>query len=190
MRKLRKILIACVVIVIMFALVGTALAYVYNGYKWPYSPSGYAYAYYNWSLSTWPTGWTTAILNGATAWNNAGAPFRFLLYDQSDSTVENGYYGSTGWLGLTTIYRLWYSPSTIYRCRMQLNRSYPLSTVVSSTTYDVQSIVTHEFGHWLSLGDLYNSTDYWKTMYGYMAKGETYKRTLHADDIAGINYIY
>ena len=56
--------------------------------------------------------------------------------------------------------------------------------------YDVQNIATHEFGHTLSLGDLYGSGDTEKTMYGYASPGETKKRTLHKDDIDGICYIY
>ena len=49
---------------------------------------------------------------------------------------------------------------------------------------------THELGHSLSLGDLYNSADADKTMYGYASSGETKKRTLHQDDIDGITYLY
>jgi len=39
---------------------------------------------------------------------------------------------------------------------------------------DVQDIVTHEFGHWFGLDDLYSEADYWLTMYGYADYGETY----------------
>ncbi|MFQ6093914.1 MAG: matrixin family metalloprotease, partial [bacterium] len=55
---------------------------------------------------------------------------------------------------------------------------------------DVQNIATHEIGHSLSLADLYESGDSQKTMYGYSSLGETKKRTLHSDDIAGISYLY
>jgi len=60
----------------------------------------------------------------------------------------------------------------------------------TSTQMDVQNIATHELGHTLCLEDLYNGSDSSKTMYGYANSGETYKRTLHPDDIAGIQDIY
>lgn len=48
----------------------------------------------------------------------------------------------------------------------------------------------HKFGHWLTLWDLYDSTDSEKTMYQWTASNEIKKRTLHSDDIAGIKHIY
>ncbi len=55
---------------------------------------------------------------------------------------------------------------------------------------DVQNIAIHELGHSLQRLDLYGTADTEKTMYGIAADGEIKKRTLHADDIAGIRYIY
>lgn len=50
--------------------------------------------------------------------------------------------------------------------------------------------MTHEFGHWFVLDDLYSDADYWLTMYGYAGYGETYKQTLGLGDIMGIQAIY
>ena len=50
--------------------------------------------------------------------------------------------------------------------------------------------MTHEFGHALGLLDLYGGSDSEKTMYGYAYPGETKKRTLHSDDINGVQTIY
>jgi hypothetical protein len=55
---------------------------------------------------------------------------------------------------------------------------------------DVANIATHELGHTLVLADLYGGGDTEKTMYGYASAGETKKRTLHSDDIAGIRYLF
>ncbi|MCP4230041.1 MAG: T9SS type A sorting domain-containing protein [bacterium] len=55
---------------------------------------------------------------------------------------------------------------------------------------DVANIATHELGHTLVLADLYGGTHSEKTMYGYASAGETKKRTLHPDDIAGIRYLF
>ena len=59
-----------------------------------------------------------------------------------------------------------------------------------SDKMDLQNIATHEFGHWLTLDDLYMKPAKRQTMYGYGSYGETIKRTLESGDIAGIEAIY
>ena len=71
-----------------------------------------------------------------------------------------------------------------------LNSSYPWSTEGQPRKFDVQNAATHEIGHFCGLDDLYADTDREKTMYGYMDFGETKKRTLDADDMAGLAIIY
>ncbi|MEE8640209.1 MAG: matrixin family metalloprotease, partial [bacterium] len=67
---------------------------------------------------------------------------------------------------------------------------YTWSATGQSGRMDVQNINAHETGHNLVLADLYDSASREFTMYGYVANGETKKRTLHQDDINGIRYIY
>lgn len=55
---------------------------------------------------------------------------------------------------------------------------------------DFENIATHELGHAVGLGDLYNDFCSEQTMYGYSTEGETKKRTLEAGDIAGIQKLY
>ena len=57
-------------------------------------------------------------------------------------------------------------------------------------TYDIRNIMTHEAGHWLMLGDLYNSTDNELTMYGYGSTGQIKKDTLGYGDELGVERIY
>ncbi len=54
-------------------------------------------------------------------------------------------------------------------------------------TVDLQDVVTHELGHYLGMA---HSTDPEATMYFQAAAGETTKRDLAPDDIAGICNIY
>ncbi|KKS82406.1 MAG: hypothetical protein UV58_C0010G0026 [Candidatus Wolfebacteria bacterium GW2011_GWC1_43_10] len=55
---------------------------------------------------------------------------------------------------------------------------------------DFENIATHELGHSVGMGDLYNSSCSLETMYGYASEGEINKRDLHTGDIAGINKLY
>ncbi len=60
----------------------------------------------------------------------------------------------------------------------------------SETTMDLQNIATHELGHAVGLGDLYESGCAEVTMYGYSENGETKKQTLEPDDVAGLVALY
>jgi hypothetical protein len=57
----------------------------------------------------------------------------------------------------------------------------------SPEAYDLQNVATHEFGHWIGLDDLLDSSDKDLTMYGFSAGGEVKKRTLGRGDISGKN---
>ena len=55
---------------------------------------------------------------------------------------------------------------------------------------DLQNIATHEIGHGVGLGDLYDTACIDETMYGYSNYGDTKKRDLNAGDIVGIQELY
>jgi hypothetical protein len=59
-----------------------------------------------------------------------------------------------------------------------------------SGTMDFESIVTHELGHTFGLDDQYQDSCIHVTMYGYASEGETNKRVLENEDIAGILELY
>jgi len=77
-------------------------------------------------------------------------------------------------------------------------RDYPPSTTGAINQQDLQSVIAHEVGHHLGLGHsgpaggppgvgpLISAA----TMYGYSSNGDTTKRSLHYDDIAGVSAIY
>ncbi|MBX3271275.1 MAG: matrixin family metalloprotease [Sandaracinaceae bacterium] len=54
-------------------------------------------------------------------------------------------------------------------------------------TVDLENVITHELGHMLGLA---HSTDVDATMFVSAVAGETHKRDLHADDVAGICAVY
>ncbi|MDP2664229.1 MAG: matrixin family metalloprotease [bacterium] len=64
------------------------------------------------------------------------------------------------------------------------------SSVGEAGKMDFENIATHELGHSVGMGDLYESTCSEQTMYGYASYGETKKQTLEAGDIAGIQKLY
>lgn len=60
----------------------------------------------------------------------------------------------------------------------------------SRHSHDLQSILTHELGHWLSLADLYSGDAARQTMSGSTAYGQIGKRTLALGDIVGVQKAY
>lgn len=61
---------------------------------------------------------------------------------------------------------------------------------VEGNQFDVQNVITHEFGHSLFLDDLYMPPASELTMLGYTAIGETKKRNLGLGDILGLQALY
>jgi len=92
--------------------------------------------------------------------------------------------------GAIAVTYIWYSGSRIIETDCRMNTYYKWSLTAESGKMDVQNIMTHEFGHWCGLADLYTDADYWLTMYGYGDYGETYKRTLGLGDINGLEAVY
>lgn len=122
-----------------------------------------------------------------STWNAQTSPFYFNVgYAGHRITVANS--GDTGTLALTTY--SYDGNNHLTDSDTVFNSYYTWSTSGEAGKYDVQNVMTHEFGHWLVLNDLYGGGDTEKTMYGYVSTGETKKRSLDADDINGINYIY
>ena len=85
---------------------------------------------------------------------------------------------------------IWYTGDKIVESDTRMNTRFKWSLTGEAKKMDVQNIMTHEFGHWCGLDDLYADEDYWLTMYGYADYGETYKQTLGLGDILGLQARY
>lgn len=92
--------------------------------------------------------------------------------------------------GVIAVTMFWVSGSKMVEIDMRMNTLYKWSLSGEAGKMDVQNIVTHEFGHWAGLNDLYADADYWLTMFGYSNYGITYQRTLGLGDQLGIQNVY
>ena len=146
-----------------------------------------------------PFGSASAIQEGMNTWTNSSANFTF-SYGGSTTSSSHGSndginivtFGALSSSSTLAVNNYWYytSSGNMIDSDIRFNTTHSWGTSGSAGIYDIQNIGTHEHGHTLCLADLYSSADTEKTMYGYGATGETKKRTLHADDLAGITYLY
>jgi len=141
------------------------------------------------------SGVVAAIEASAKAWDSQTS-FQVFSYKGTASLpagVRDGYnviaWGSWD-SDVIAVTNIWYSGRRVFETDTVMNTFYVWSLEGEAGKMDVQNIMTHEFGHWCGLDDLYNDKDYWLTMYGYAHDGETYKRTLGLGDILGLKAFY
>ncbi|MCP8321864.1 MAG: hypothetical protein H3Z52_13155 [archaeon] len=133
------------------------------------------------SANTWDSETSYAVfLYRGTTTKSAGIRDNY-------NVVAWGYYYRRSAIAVTYI---WYRGSRILETDTKMNTYYSWSLSGATGKMDVQNIMTHEFGHWVGLNDLYSNDDYWLTMYGYSGYGETYKRTLGLGDTLGLQAVY
>ncbi|MEM2183395.1 MAG: hypothetical protein QXQ62_04595 [Candidatus Bathyarchaeia archaeon] len=136
-----------------------------------------------------------AITASANTWDEQTL-FQLFQYMGATSRSAGKYdrYNVVSWgpyrVGVIAVTYIWYVGDTIIETDTRLNTYYGWSLTGEKGKMDVQNIMTHEFGHWCGLDDLYDDKDYWLTMYGYADYGETYKRTLGLGDILGLRAVY
>jgi hypothetical protein len=140
----------------------------------------------------WPPSWEASANSAANTWNVAGSNCSFILSAGSYNYLATEYRSDLPRIPAWTYIYCYTGTTQLAQTVTSLNIYLPWSTTGASGTNDVQNVVAHEFGHWLSLDDLYDCTHSEKTMHAYidLNVGETKKRTLHNDDIKGIKYIY
>jgi hypothetical protein len=185
MKHNKKMLIGVLLLAMFLVnMASPASAYSYAGYKWSQGSAGYT------RDSTIPSSWSNSIFaSAANAWNGAGANFYFYSIGGTNNKL---YYAglSSDYLAGTWTHRITNDPTHISYSETYFNKRKSWSTSGEPGYYDVQNVATHEFGHWLDLNDLSDSSDTEKTMYYSISYGELKKRSLESDDIAGIRSIY
>src|SRR3989344_1230384 len=120
--------------------------------------------------------------------------------DTSSTDGKNEVYfadvSSNGAIAVTIVWGIFYGPpqgrelvewDQVYD---DVDFEWTKDAVIETTKMDFESIATHELGHSVGLGDLYDSVCSEMTMYGYGSEGETKARTLEDGDINGINKLY
>lgn len=179
-------------------------AYDNSGYKW----SGTSASYY--INSTFASSFRTAMQAADATWDASGSRFRlsYVGTTSRNPDVSSAYYSDDGYndIGYANKGRTgsiavsWgdSSGTTITERDTTFNTYYGLTTVGAAGSYDVQSMMTHEFGHWLKLDHVtsvlspsYCYTTALATMCQYpYTVGDTYFRSLTTDDKNGIKAIY
>lgn len=143
----------------------------------------------------------SAISAGAEEWDNwTGAELFNDAYSIDYSAaygVQNyqnalsfGDYPTAGVIAVTTI---WYNPATkaIVEFDVMFDTDWVWGNATGDVTkMDLQNIATHELGHGVGLGDVYETACSEVTMYGHSDYGETQKRTLETPDITGLQALY
>lgn len=84
------------------------------------------------------------------------------------------------------------SAGRVVECDINLNMYYPWANEAQSNCFDVYTIILHEMGHPLGLGDLDDSElyDYDTAVMWYASRRNSTKRTLRTDDQNGIAELY
>lgn len=106
------------------------------------------------------------------------------------NAITFGNYPTAGVIAVTTV---WYNPATkaVVEFDIMFDTDWTWGdATVDTTVMDLQNIATHELGHGVGLGDVYDSVCSYVTMYGYSNYGETQKRTLETPDITGLQTLY
>jgi hypothetical protein len=181
-----------------------AADYIYNERKWPIGNVSF---HVNLNSDKIDMGngtaddFLAAILNGAMTWSMAPDAEFVLTYTGETETVapaydhtNNVFFIDKGLVDDNGVRRplatatVWSSNGVILDADITVNDAYQWDATgqPERTEIDLESVVLHEFGHWLSLGHDSNNR---AVMYYAITTG-TLKRALFDNDQRGIGFIY
>lgn len=183
----------------------TSTGYNYNGKKWNDAIAASGVGYYS-NAADMPgsiseSDFIGAFQAGQAKWTDVPSSYFTFAYFGTTSAgndrdgintvlwVDESSLRDTSTLAVNTTWS-YVSTGEIFESDIRINNTknwmWAQDTNLNDNTFDLQSVLTHELGHTLHLGDLYDSDHSSSMMYGY------YKahRDLAQDDIDGITYIY
>ena len=146
-----------------------------------------------------------AVAASVVSWDEqtSAAVFRNLITDitanfdtyyDGRNEISFGNYPQEGVIGVTRIWGVFSGkPSSRYLSGFDVLLDTDFSWgdgEMNPLLMDLQNILTHELGHGVGLGDVYEDACAAVTMYGYSSEGDVLKRTLEPADILGLKILY
>lgn len=146
-----------------------------------------------------------AVINEAfsTVQNAGGGQLFDYAGSSSETKASNDRRNTIMWqalpAGIAAMTYIWVDNGRLADADTVFNKKYAWSYTVyngsndcggTNKSFDLKNIATHEFGHWVGLGDLYDSRAKDLTMYGYAVRGELKKDSLGLGDITGVRALW
>ncbi len=140
-----------------------------------------------------PYNWINAIQQAIETWDTAGSYFRFYYHGARASAYRIYLDSSLAGSNILAEVRLPEEegpfPGYAWEIRINPDINWSVADTPNPDEFDLQSVILHELGHWLSLGDLYSDGNRDEVMYYAFAPGEV-RRELGIKDKEGIIAIY
>jgi hypothetical protein len=213
--KIKLIYIAIVGIIFTTSIIIYAYSILSNSSGYPRSYADIDIPFIYELNDTTPAEYLTPINTGAETWENVLSSYWEFEYGGLTPANSDGqdninlvffdFQGVNFTPGTNTIAysRTWTQGSGVNYHAVESDliwnaRDFPPSPIGAPGQQDLQSVITHEFGHHLGLGHAgpvggppgVGPLIPAATMYGTSSSGDTTKRSLHIDDIAGVSQIY
>lgn len=164
---------------------------------------------YRLNYATKPKGWSDdtfrAAIDGAfsTVQDAGGGPLFNNAGESREVKPSNNGQNTIMWqnlsAGIAAMTYIWTENGRLANADTVFNKKYAWSYTSYdgqndcsglAKSFDLRDVATHEFGHWVGLGDLYDASAKDLTMYGFAVRGELKKDSLGLGDITGIRALW